>query len=259
MNTRTESPELIQEAANAGFYTRDSAAYDEQRWRSRGGAFTNRVQQRLVDGLTGDWRDDELIEIGPGTARFTILMARKNNRVTLVDIASGMLDVARKNLDDAGHSAAIKAFVQGSIYGLPFPDGSFDHAISLNVFNHLERVGDAIREMARVTRPGGTILFNYANLSSYYVLAARRINRTGVAVGQSVFSRWITPDAVRRMIADAGLVLERAAGHVHAPRAMEKLNLLPVVRILDGLSRCGPLRPFAPVQFCLCRKPGNAV
>lgn len=245
---------MTRETANPEFYDRDSRKYDEQRWQSAGGAYTNQAQQAIVRELTADWTGHRVVEVGPGTARFTIPLCERGAKMTVVDISAGMLEVARQNVTDAGCADCVEAFRQGSIYELPFEDGAFDHAISLNVFNHLERAGDALRELARVTRPGSTLLFNYANLHSWYWPAARRIRRRGTAVGQDVFSIWERPRDVRRMIADAGLALVRRVGHVHMPRAMERYHLTGAVRLLDRLSRRGPLEPLAATHYCFCRR-----
>jgi ubiquinone/menaquinone biosynthesis C-methylase UbiE len=246
------------QASNTSFYDADSATYDQQRWTSVSGSWTNQVQQGIVADLCGDWRGQRVLEVGPGTARFTIPLARAGNRMTLLDIAAKMLDQARANLEAAGAAGQVDAYCQGSIYELPFDDGSFDHALTLNVLNHLERTGDAIGELARVVKPGATILFNYANLHSYYWPAARRINARRTAVGQDVLSRWERPGDMRRAIERAGLVLVRRAGHVHVPRGMERLGLRRLVAMMDRLSRRGPLAGLAPVHFCLCRKRDGA-
>lgn len=242
------------EGTSRDFYTQDSKTYDMQRWRSEAGAFTNRVQQRIVTHMTEAWGPDTVIEVGPGTGRFTIPLARAGRQLTVVDLSPGMLDVARENIAKTGMHASIDAFVEGSIYSLPFAACTFDHAMSLNVFNHLDRSGDALRELARVVRPGGSVLFNYANLRSYYFPAARRINRARTAVGQDVFSSWLSHGMVRTIVRDANLEIEQFIGHTHVPRALERLRLLPVIRALDTISRHGPLRGLAPVQFCLCRR-----
>lgn len=249
---------MTDESANPTFYDADSAAYDAQRWVSPAGTFTNRVQQSIVAKLCADWTGGNILEAGPGTARFSVPLCQKQNRMTLLDISAQMLEVARQKIEAAGVGASIDDYVQGSIYELPFDDAQFDHAISLNVFNHLKQPGDALRELARVIRPGSTLLFNYANLQSWYWPAARRINRRSTAVGQEVFSVWERPASVRRHIADAGLDLVASRGHVHMPRELErKLGAaLPIVRLLDAVSRRAPLRRLAAVQFCLCRKRG---
>ncbi len=247
---------MTREAANPDFYNRDSATYDQQRWQSPGGAYTNRTQQTIVAELTKEWSGRRVVEVGPGTARFTIPLAQRGAQMTVVDISAGMLETARRNIEAAGVLDRVEAFVEGSIYELPFPDAAFDHAISLNVFNHLERASDALRQLARVIRPGSTLLFNYANLNSWYWPAARRIRKRGTAVGRDVFSIWERPSDVRRMIDEAGLELVERVGHVHMPRAMERYGLAPVVRLLDRLSRRGALSGLAAAHYCFCRKRG---
>ncbi len=124
----------------------------------------------------------------------------------------------------------------------------------IGVLNHLEKAGDAIKQLARVTKQGSTLLFNFANLQSYFWAAGRRINKSSTAVGQDVYSIWERPSDVARMIDAAGLDVIAKRGNVHTPRAMERYHLGAVVRLLDSLSRQGPMRPLAPVQYCLCRK-----
>lgn len=245
---------MTKETDNPTFYDADSAKYDEQRWVSPAGERTNRVQQDIVEQLCADWTGGTVLEVGPGTARFTVPLAKRGNRMTLLDISAGMLAQARQKIEGAGLIEQIDDFVEGSIYELPFDDGAFDHAICLNVFNHLERAGDALAELARVIKPGSTLLFNYANLRSFYWAAGHRINSKAKAVGQDVYSRWERPADVRRMIAAAGLELDETRGHAHAPRAVERLHLLPVVAMLDRVSRRGPLRPLAPIHYCRCRR-----
>jgi SAM-dependent methyltransferase len=46
---------------------------------------------------------------------------------------------------------------------LPYPDASFDTCVLMEVIEHLERPEDAVRELARVTRPGGRIIVVYPN------------------------------------------------------------------------------------------------
>ncbi len=242
------------DSSNRSFYNADSESYDRQRWESKGGAFTNGIQQQILHELCVDWENSHVLEVGSGTARFTIPLLRKHNRMTLADISSGMLAMAQNKIVEAGLGNGVEAYVEGSIYELPFADNSFDHALSLNVFNHLERPGDALKQLARVIRPGSTLLFNYANLCSYYWPAARRINRQHRAIGRDVFSTWERPAQMRRLIDQAGLNLVRQLGHVHVPLAMEKYPVLPAVCAFDSLSRRGPLKRFAPFHFCLCRK-----
>jgi SAM-dependent methyltransferase len=165
-----------------------------------------------------------------------------------------MLSVARKNIEAENLASQIDSYVKASIYELPFEDSHFDHAVSINVVNHLDNPELALKELARVTKQGSTIMFNYANLNSFYWPAAKKINKDHKAVGLDVYSTWERPNEMSSRIENAGLVLVSQLGQSHVPRAIEKYPLLWAVRMLDSVSRRGPLRRFAPMQFCLCRK-----
>src|SRR3954453_4455280 len=56
---------------------------------------------------------------------------------------------------------------QGSLGSLPFPDGSFDHALCLDVLEHLsfEEQPRALAELHRVLKPGGELFVSIPNLA----------------------------------------------------------------------------------------------
>jgi SAM-dependent methyltransferase len=65
--------------------------------------------------------------------------------------------------------------VCGSILTLPFDDGSFDLITANMVFEHLEDPERALREIHRVLRPGGRVIFHTPNQLGYTTLLARAI------------------------------------------------------------------------------------
>ncbi len=88
---------------------------------------------------------------GPGTITAGLARAvAPGGSCTGVDREASQIELAR-----AGDAAA--TFAVGSIYELPFPDSSFDAALSHAVFEHLARPADALAELRRVLRPGGIV------------------------------------------------------------------------------------------------------
>ena len=244
----------IKDDSNQDFYDIESDCYDDTRWVSKSGQFTNAVQQKIVGQLTRQWTQTQVLEVGPGTARFTIPLARAGNRMTLLDISSGMLETAYQNLVEAGLNDQVVERICASLYEAPVSDEQFDNVICLNVLSHLDDGGRAIQQLARVVRPGGSLLLNFPNLNSYYWPAARRISKRGTAVDEPVFSKWERPKQIRRWLKAAQMDLVSHVGHVHVPRALERYRLLPLIRVLDAISRRAPLKHLAPVSFYLCRK-----
>ena len=99
-----------------------------------------------------------VLEAGCGTGLvLECLSARGATNLFGVDLSAGMLNVAR----DQGERVA-----QASVTELPFPDATFDVAFSFKVLAHVPDISRALAEMARVVRPGGTIVAEFYNRHS---------------------------------------------------------------------------------------------
>jgi SAM-dependent methyltransferase len=105
-----------------------------------------------------DWLD-----VGCGTGALAEAVAENcaPGRLAGIDPSADFLDFARRRLSHAG--AALR---QADARELPFPDESFDRVVSGLVLNFVPNPSQAMAEMARVTRPGGTValyLWDYAD------------------------------------------------------------------------------------------------
>lgn len=101
---------------------------------------------------------ERALDVGSGTGSEVLEFAARvgaTGEAVGVDPNPAMLAVARERADEAGVSAR---FVEGTAYGLPFPDGSFDAVRCERVFQHLDDPVAATAEIARVLRPGGRVL-----------------------------------------------------------------------------------------------------
>lgn len=97
------------------------------------------------------------VATGTGDLAIQLALAIPTANVTGIDLSEGMLSVGRRKVEEAGLSTRV-TLLQGNCLKLPFPDGSFDvvtAAFGVRNFEHLD-LGYA--EMARVLRPGGTLI-----------------------------------------------------------------------------------------------------
>ncbi|MEX2598844.1 MAG: methyltransferase domain-containing protein, partial [Dehalococcoidia bacterium] len=101
---------------------------------------------------------EHVVDMGSG-AGFDSLIAAKmvgpSGQVTGVDMTPAMLGKARRAAADAG--LANVTFAEGYAESLPVPDGWADVVISNGVLNLVPDKPAALREMARVLRPGGRL------------------------------------------------------------------------------------------------------
>ena len=97
-----------------------------------------------------------LLDLGTGTGRMLELFAADIERGLGLDLSLDMLALARARLDRAGLKHC--SVRHGDIYDLALPRDSFDVVIIHQVLHFLDDSARAIREAARVLRPGGRLL-----------------------------------------------------------------------------------------------------
>jgi ubiquinone/menaquinone biosynthesis C-methylase UbiE/DNA-binding transcriptional ArsR family regulator len=97
-----------------------------------------------------------LLDLGTGTGRMLELYGPEIERGLGLDLSLDMLLLARDRLERAGLKHC--SVRQGDIYDLPLGNDSFDVVILHQVLHFLDDGARAIREAARVLRPGGRLL-----------------------------------------------------------------------------------------------------
>jgi ubiquinone/menaquinone biosynthesis C-methylase UbiE len=107
-----------------------------------------------IVGRAGIEAGMDVLDVACGTGNATIPAAKAGARVTGLDFAPALLEIARERSADAMVEID---FVEGDAQEMPFEDGSFDRVVS--VFGHMfapdhRRTAD---EMKRVLRPDGAI------------------------------------------------------------------------------------------------------
>lgn len=137
-------------------------SYDEEgRLLSRHGQVefltTMKYIRECLDGIA----EPHILEIGAGTGRYSVTLAKEGYRVTAVELVAHNLDILKAKLDGTEPLRAL----QGNALDLSFlPDNDYDLTMLLGPLYHLYTREDklkALTEAVRVTRPGGIILAAY--------------------------------------------------------------------------------------------------
>jgi ubiquinone/menaquinone biosynthesis C-methylase UbiE len=114
---------------------------------------------RVIDELAKRARLNDssvVLDVGTGTGFVACGLGARVGRMLAVDHSPAILEVARENL-----SALRFANVElsaGDLARLPLGSSSVDAAVANMVLHHAENPAAMVREMARVTRPGGWIV-----------------------------------------------------------------------------------------------------
>lgn len=102
-------------------------------------------------------------DVGTGTGVLALELARLGLDVVGIDRSEAMLEAARQKwLSEAGATGGAGRgtleLLAGDAHALPLPDACFDAAFAHMVLHSLEEPERAVREMARVVRPGGRVV-----------------------------------------------------------------------------------------------------
>jgi SAM-dependent methyltransferase len=127
---------------------------------------TGLIRERLAAaGIAGGARG---LDLGCGQGWYLGELRDAGYRMHGLDFSAGQLKKAAESARGrtAPGAALAAGLCQGDAQTLPFPDGSFDFAYSINAFHHLPSPAAqerAVREIVRVLRPGGIFILHEIN------------------------------------------------------------------------------------------------
>ena len=134
-----------------------SAAFQGQLWGARAedwAAYVEQVGLPLFGAVLDASRvtaGSRLLDAGCGAGLLALLASLRGAQVTAVDASAGLLAIVRQRLP----SADVR---EGDLEALPFRDASFDAVVAVNSVFYATDMAGAVRELARVARPGGRVV-----------------------------------------------------------------------------------------------------
>ncbi|MEU4427729.1 demethylmenaquinone methyltransferase [Actinoplanes sp. NPDC024001] len=142
----------------------------------------DRGWRRLTRQALGLRPGERVLDVGAGTGVSTEELARSGAYAVGVDLSVGMLRAGRR----AGQAVPLLA---GDALRLPFPDASFDAVTISFALRNVVDVDAALREFARVTRPGGRLVVCECSRPVNPVF--RAVYLSGVLRAMPVLARWV--------------------------------------------------------------------
>ena len=113
------------------------------------------LENKYVLDVLGDTSGKRALELGCGAGEGAVYFALQGADVVATDISQGMLDVAQRLA--AHHGVSIQTD-KSPAEALPYDDESFDVIYGNGVLHHVD-FRKAVREAARVLKPGGKAVF----------------------------------------------------------------------------------------------------
>jgi SAM-dependent methyltransferase len=193
-------------------------AFDAMRFGGPIGALIAEEQERAIAAFLAPLEGRSVLDVGTGTGRAAIALARRGAEVTAVDASAEMLAVATRRAADAGVSVT---FVRGDAHRIDLPDRSFDAVVCLRVLMHTPGWKTSLGELCRIART--RVVFDYPALSSAAAMQAG-FRRVAAALGARVEAYRVFADrTVDRAVDANGFRVVGAHRQFVIPIALHKL------------------------------------
>jgi SAM-dependent methyltransferase len=169
----------VSDAPRAGHYSYSvyadpamAEAFDQLRFSGPIGRLVADTQEQVIADFLAPVAGRSVLDVGTGTGRGAIALARRGAQVTGVDASAEMLAVAERRAKEAGVEVT---FRPGDAHRLAFPPQSYDAVLCLRVLMHTPDWRQSLSELCRVAR--GRVVFDYPALASAAALqsASRRV------------------------------------------------------------------------------------
>lgn len=198
-------------------------------WRRHSDRVNSTLVERWLPRGTEAVLKTDLWDEAMGDGLYAAIAAR-SERVVGVDVSRSIVAAA------AERYPALEARL-AHVHGLPFGDAAFDAIVSNSTLDHFDDAAEidrSVLELARVLRPGGTLVLTLDNPANPLVALAKALPRNAL---NRTWLRWADATArlgllpyhvgatygrsrLRAVVEDAGFAVDETTAIVHAPRAL---------------------------------------
>jgi 2-polyprenyl-6-hydroxyphenyl methylase/3-demethylubiquinone-9 3-methyltransferase len=192
---------------------------------------TRRRLEIVFDELLGETNlaGQSVLDVGCGTGWFSQWAAERGARVTSLDIGIRLLDQARRKCPTRA--------VAADACHLPLASNTFDTVISSECIEHTIAPRLALREIHRVTRPGGLMVVTVPNQRWHFAITIANALKLRPFHGYENWLRW---SELRDELTRAGARIEQLRGFHLVPPIIPAMR--PLLRALDSYgTSLGPI------------------
>jgi ubiquinone/menaquinone biosynthesis C-methylase UbiE len=231
----------------------DDPEYNYQNyWQGR--EYEHAAEEMAIKRLLRGRRFEHAVDVGGGYGRLSKFLTKFAGKVTLAEPSQQQLDIAKMYLKDTPQVA--QKLLQAA--DLKMKDGSADLVLVVRVLHHLPDPTAEFREIARVLKPGGTFLLEFANDAHFlnrirYGIRGKGVPKVPVDIRSEQYRNDSTipfvnhhPKIIIKELQKAGFEVEAtlSGSNLRSPtlkRVLGKKPLLAVEKLMQPL--------LAPIYF----------
>ncbi|HEX5425241.1 MAG TPA: methyltransferase domain-containing protein [Candidatus Acidoferrales bacterium] len=150
--------------------TEVKARFESPQWYLRRRRYNIEVRRETVQEFARRLNPRSVLDIGCGDGSISLPLLTSTNRLTLVDMSTGMLAIAKSSVSKLALGRV--AVLNGDFLALDLPANSFDLIICLGLLAHVDSPAEVIKKIAALLSEGGAVIME--NTDAAHFLAGRQ-------------------------------------------------------------------------------------
>ncbi len=234
----------------------------QEYWQGR--EYEHAAEEMAIDKLLKKQHFKNAVDVGGGYGRLSKYITKYADKVTLAEPSQQQLDIAKQYLKDTPEVE--QKLLQAS--DLKFKDGSVDLVMVVRVLHHIPEPAPEFNEIARILKPGGTFLLEFANNAHglnriRYAMRGQRVPKSPVDIRSAANQRpdelpFVNhhPKTIIKMLNDAGFEVESvlSGSNLRSPRIKKMFSKSTLLFLEKSLQPVLTPLYFGPSVWLRLRK-----
>lgn len=124
------------------------------------------IRKETVESFTEGMKFSSVLDMPCGTGAISLPLLDRTDKLTLIDISSNMLAIAKSNIPES--KASKVELVNGDFFEMKLPENSYDLIICLGLLAHVNSPEQLLQKISKLLKPGGLLIIQNTDSSHFY-------------------------------------------------------------------------------------------
>lgn len=124
------------------------------------------IRKENLEALTRDLKYESILDMPCGTGSISLPLLKNAKTLTLIDISSNMLSIAKSNIpDDEKHKVT---FFNDDFFNIAIKPNTYDLVICLGLLAHVNSPEHLLNKLSHIISPGGHLIIQNTDSAHFY-------------------------------------------------------------------------------------------
>jgi ubiquinone/menaquinone biosynthesis C-methylase UbiE len=124
------------------------------------------IRKENLEALTRDLKYKSVLDMPCGTGSISLPLLKNAKTLTLIDISSNMLSIAKSNIpDDEKHKVT---FINNDFFNIDIKPNTYDLVICLGLLAHVNSPEQLLNKLSHIISPGGYLIIQNTDSAHFY-------------------------------------------------------------------------------------------